>query len=158
MREDSEFARSDLFYSFPSSRGILFVDFYSVLLWTPLTRVNKSLFFLSQAQRFQALCFKSSKPHFIRVASENRSSLKTDPWDFWVFCVRTIARTLVLTWPYLSPFFRLAKTVFNSVSSKFGCIADLCAQRNFIFLLEAWSIHVFNWSWEHDPLVEKHSF
>lgn len=54
-----------------------------------------------------------------------------------VFCMRTIAITLALKCPYLSPFLLLVKTHLNSISSKFGFIANLYDQRSFIFMLEA---------------------
>lgn len=95
--------------------AILFVIFSE--FWTLFIQVNTSFFLLSQAGGFQALFSESFQPYFIHVASWSWSSRRTDPWDFGVFCVRTVALTLALKCPRLSPFFLLPRYSLKIQSS-----------------------------------------
>lgn len=151
---DSEFLWNCLLFSV--FLGLFYSWVFSVLFWIPLTQVNIPLLSVTSVEIpsfiFQILQTPFYPWGFLQPIKFENWSLRS-----LVFCMRTIAITLALKCPYLSPFLLLVKTHLNSISSKFGFIANLYDQRSFIFMLEAWQIHFFNWSWKYNPMMLKHS-
>lgn len=72
-------------------------------------------------------------------------SVKFENWSlrFWDVLCEDNSPSFGINVSLFVSFSLLAKTLFNSISSKFGFIANLCDQRSFGVVLKAWRIHLF---------------
>lgn len=123
--------------------GLFTHAFLRVLLWTVLTRVNKSLFFPSTSQEIPSFIFQVLQTEFYPCDFSEPVKFENGSLRFWSALCEDNSCNFGTNMSLFVSLFSSGKTkqknptLFNSVSSKFGFIAKSMWSEKLHFIAES---------------------